>query len=302
MPKQMSFFGVDPDPEIRFHIFHDESGTYVPHAGDRWLLHGVLLVPAHYQSQSVSLLRAIREDSGYFEEVHFVALRKSTRGPKARCVAGWLNAYATVMSEKCFFHCLAVDTQSKAFNHSSFGEPYHAYNYFAKTAVVGAIAWSLSGVSRSAILIHSHDKDRSDEDNFAEYLPGAVFNRVQENSKRPGSKYPSLRLISNTVSLVPSDPSIVPDALSEECELIQLSDLLTSSMGQAMQMTSGQRGKIQIADIVSRWIRDTRKAPWLQEYDLHRRYSLSCYPDDRGGFYDPRLQVAYRHQEDLFEY
>lgn len=43
--QQLTMFGVPANPEFAFHVFHDESGTYVPSAGDRWLLHGVLFVP-----------------------------------------------------------------------------------------------------------------------------------------------------------------------------------------------------------------------------------------------------------------
>ena len=43
--EQLTMFGVDPNPEYVFDVYHDESGTYHRLKGDRWLLHGVLFVP-----------------------------------------------------------------------------------------------------------------------------------------------------------------------------------------------------------------------------------------------------------------
>jgi hypothetical protein len=302
MSSQLSFFGVDPDHEFLFHVFHDESGNYIPHAGDRWLLHGVLFMPSEFLSESVSILGSIRDREKYHREVHFVNLRKSRSGSKARCMVGWLDTYARILSHKCFFHCLAIDTQSSAFNHSKFSEPFHVYNSFAKTAIVGGIAWSLSSYSNVAIRLFSHERSLVQGDNFLDYLPGAVFNQVKSNSKRRGAKYPQLRLLDTKVTFIPSKPSEVRPELCEECEIIQLTDLLTSSISQSLRASSDQLAKIDIAGIVSQWIVDTRRKPWLQEYDLHKRYSFSCFPNEKGEFYDPRLETRYRDQSELFSY
>ena len=82
MAKQNSFIAVDPDPEVRYRIFHDESGNYVPGGGDRWLVHGVLLVPFVYLSKALSILTEIRKTTGYLNELHFAGLRMSASGPK----------------------------------------------------------------------------------------------------------------------------------------------------------------------------------------------------------------------------
>lgn len=296
MGRQRSFFGVDPDPEVRFLLFHDESGNYVPNGGDRWLVHGVLLVPVEALTQCLSILTEVRKLTNYRNAVHFVALRKSVAGPKGSCVEGWLDAYARIMSNSCAFHALAIDTRSPGFDTAEYSEPHYVYNSFARTAIVGAIAWSLGKVSRVAITIHSHERRRQQSDNFVTYLPGAVFNRVRRNSKRKGARYPRLRLEETSVRLVGTRSAEIQDSRSNESELIQLTDLLTSSVAQALVATSSQRAKLRMADIVSPWIMDTRREPWLQEHDLHRRFSLSCYPDENGNFYDPTLQAVGRNQ------
>lgn len=294
-------FGVEANPEVVFHLFHDESGTYVPGAGDRWLLHGVLFVPASKQSEVFAALQEARQKTGYFEEVHYQKLRQSVTGPKAQCATNWLRLYVSQFSEFCFFHCLAVDTHAPGFQHDRFGEAHQVYNYFTRVAVVGGIAWSLKQYQRVALKFHSHAKSRCDGDNFATYVPSEVYNRIQEKRSQKPAEYPEIRLLRTEVVSVGSDPAEVNPDLGQECELIQLVDLMTSSIAQAITDRSEQKSKIALAEMIASWIEDTRKPPWLQTEELHRRFSFSCFPDEKGRFYNPTLAVIERNQLPLFE-
>jgi len=89
--------------------------------------------------------------------------------------------------------------------------------------------------------------------------------------------------------------------MRQECELPQLVDLMTSSIRQALVASSGQKAKIALAEMVANWIEDTRRPPWLQTEELHRRFSVSCFPDGKGRFYNPALAVTDRFQLPLFE-
>ncbi len=238
--QQLTMFGVPANPEFVFNVYHDESGTYFPGAGDRWLLHGVLFVPAEKQNWVVAALQQIRQDVGYFEEVHYVKLRGHITGPKARCAASWLSLYCGQFSEFCFYRCLAVDTHSSSFEHDRFGEPHHAYNRFARMAIEGAIAWSLKRYRHVALKFHSDAKFYREGNNFA-------------------------------------------------------------VIAQALIGRSGQKAKIALAEMVAQWIEDTRRPPWLQTKELHRRFSVSCFPDEQGRFYNPSLAVMNRNQPALFE-
>ncbi|MCH8340500.1 MAG: hypothetical protein IIA51_02970 [Chloroflexi bacterium] len=112
--------------------------------------------------------------------------------------------------------------------------------------------------------------------------------------------YPQLRLEESSVRLVRTKAHDVDDAQRQKSEMIQLTDLLTSSVAQALLAASSQRAKLKMADIAALWIADTRAVPWLQEHDLHRRFSLSCYPDEKGRLYNPTLKAAGRDQLTLF--
>ena len=296
---QMSFL---PTPEITFNCYHDESGTYAPNApngGDQWLFHGVLLVPQTRQTELITELRAIRQKANYFDELHYQNLRK-TAGPIATCIKGWLRSYL-IFSQYCYYHCLAINTHSPKFDHSRFSEPYHCYNYYARTAIVGAIAWSLSGYHTHIVNLRffSDLKRRSPGDNFTSYIPSEVQQTIQKKKQAKPAKYPTLST-AKEVCLVTSNPGEVDESLKDECELIQLTDLLTSNIAQAIKSSSDQKGKIDLALLISEWIDDTRKPPWLQTNELHRRFSISCFPDKYGNFYDAALLIKDKMQPMLF--
>lgn len=295
-PEQLTMFGVSGKREVAFNVYHDESGTYAPPGGDRWLLHGVLFVPEARQGQFFQELQDIRDDVKYYHEVHFRTLGKSARGPKGRCCAGWLSLYAARFSESCFYHCLGVDTKSPAFRADRFGEQHHAYNYFARTAVVGGIAWCLREYPEVTLRFHSDSRTRSEADNFEEYIPREVGSAIEIKRQDKPSAYPQLRQLPDRVILVESDPTKVDGSMRVECEFTQLVDLITSSIMQALTAESGREGKIALGELVGTWMMDTRKPPWLQERELHRRFSVSCFPTPSGGYYNPVSHVAARQQ------
>ena len=300
-PEQSTMFGVVANPEVAFNVYHDESGTYVPGGGDRWLLHGVLFAPVANQDEVFSSLQRVRTEVGYFGEVHYVNLRHHTTGPKARCAQEWLRLYAVQFSDFCYYHCLAIDTHSPGFEHNRFDEPYHAYNRFARMSLEGAIAWSLKQYQGVALRFHSDDRSRRAGDNFTTYIPREVCRSIDEKRKQRPTNYPEIRLLHSEVILVDSDPDQADPEKQQECEMIQLVDLITSDIAQALTGHSSQKAKIALAEMIARWIEDTRKPPWLQTRELHRRFSVSCFPDEKGQFYNPTLAVMNRFQLPLFE-
>lgn len=301
IPQQLALPGTPVSLEVAFNVYHDESGNYVPGADDRWLFHGVLFVPRDKQNEAYQALQQIRQRENYFEEVHYTKIRGHSMGPKARCAKGWLNLYAKRFSDFCFYHCLAIDTCSPSFEHDRFGEPHHAYNRFARMAIEGAIAWSLKTYPRVALKFYSDGKFRKEGDNFATYIPEETHKSIAKKRCKKPSDYPEIRLLHSEVVAVDSDPRKVSQDLQEECELIQLVDLITSSVAQALTARSGQEAKIALGEMVAQWIDDARKPPWLQTEDLHRRFSVSCFPAEKGGFYNPYPSILSRNQASFFE-
>jgi hypothetical protein len=99
---------------------------------------------------------------------------------------------------------------------------------------------------------------------------------------------------------VAGDPSRAEPELKEHCEFIQLVDLILGGVAQALNANAQQRVKIDLSSMIAGWIEDTRRPPWLQDKDLHRRFSVSCYPDANGSFCDVPLAIVSRDQLSLF--
>lgn len=152
-----------------------------------------------------------------------------------------------------------------------------------------------------ALRFYSDAKFRREGDNFATYIPEETCKSIAEKRANKPGQYPEIRLLYPEVIAVDSDPGKIDPDLREACEMIQLVDLLTSNIVQALTGRSGQPAKIALAEIVARWIEDTSKPPRLQTEELHRRFSVSCFPDEKGNFYNPCLPVPNRSQRPLFE-
>ena len=291
---QTSF--LPPPPEPIFNVYHDESGTYVRDKGDRWLIHGILFVLEHKQDEIFEMLQTIRKELDYHHEVHFKKLRNNN-GQKAQVIKKWLNVYLS-FSDHCFYHCLAIDTHSPAFQHDKFSTPYYVYNYFTRVAIVGAIAWALKSYPKVKLRFHSDHKRRPKDDNFAEYIPQAVLKAIQTKRDVKPSAYPEITLLNQEIVLIESNPQKATPDLRVESEMIQLTDIITASVAQALTAI-GNQAKIKMSEIVGAWIEDTRKLPWKQEKNLHRRFSLSCFPNAKGEFYNPMLAIVEQKQSPL---
>lgn len=298
--RQFSFDDCEPSA-VPYAVFHDESGTYSPSSPDRWLFHGAMFLPSSRISKSLESLRQIRDDTGYYGEIHFKCLGRNPWGRANRCARAWLNIYAKNLSSEHRFYCLGIDTLSPAFDSSRFGQPHHAYNRFARMCIENAVPWFLASLDRIELAFFSDAKSRKLGDNFETYLPAAVCESLAHKRKIKPSLYPTVCWHSHEVMCVESDPEKVDPYLKDECELIQLTDLLTSCIAQAATARSGRKGKVSLAEIVGRWIADVRKPPWIQTKELHRRFCVRCFPSDEGKFFDPNLKVEVEKTLPLFD-
>lgn len=303
--KQLDLFTVD-EPENLFNIYHDESGTYKK---DRWFIVGLLLIRAEDEPQVFEALQKVRADVGYQGEVHFSSLPKSWQGEfsvKAIVARRWLHVYSDNLSQICYFYALAVDTQSKAFEHRRFPRRHFAYNRFTRMALVSAIAWQLHKVRKLVFQVYSDEKCRgarstemthllsTDWDNFESYIPYSVAQDVAVRESLSNKRYPSIRPLGDVITIDPR--RLAPSAsLPRKAELIQLADLLLGATAEAIVALSGQPTKIDLAMTVANWIADTRKEPWRQQFHLHRRFSVSYFPDKNGRSYsEGELRVLSR--------
>ena len=288
--QQLSVFDVPPERSETLNVYHDESGTDIAH--ERFQLHGTLMVPIAKFQTALQLLQKAR--NGYDGQIHFVDLRDKGRSPKAIVTAKWLNLFFTDISNYCFYKCMIVDMRSPAFDKSRFSRPSILYNNTALLSVYSGIVWSFKKYDQVTLSVFSEALTRSKDDNFETYLPRELVKRAQNSKTCPNISVPLMK-----VTLVNGDPHKVDFSLAEHCEFIQLTDAITGAVSQAINAKASQEIKIDLGELVAGWIGDTRMPPWLQKNQLHRRFSVSCYPDGKGEFYDVPLAISSQNKNQL---
>ena len=284
----------------RFNVYHDESGTDTTH--DRFHLHGALLVSEHDGQWARAAAALARARQGYTGRIHFVELRDNARSPKARIAAAWLRLYFGELADGCFFKCMIVDTRAPRFNPARFPQPFQLYNHAAALAVFGGVVWSLKAYDAVTLALYSERITRPDDDPFSTFLPSELARRAGRRKPGAGPRVarPRVAVPGGRVTLVPGDPRQAEPQLAGHCEFIQLTDLLTGAVAQALNAPATQQVKLDLGQIAAGWIEDSRRPPWRQHHHLHRRFSVSCYPDARGGFYNVPLAIEGRGQLRLF--
>jgi len=282
-------FGVPSVKEGSFNIYHDESGTDLAH--DRYQLHGILTVPEHKMDIAFSTLHEARND--YEGRVHFVNLRDNSSSKKSEVARNWINYFFKDLSDYCFYKCSIVDTHSPNFPPQILQTPHFLYNYTAMLGVYGNVTWSMFNYKRVNLSIYSETLCRKANDNFETYLPKEVTKRAKKNKKCP-----DVFVIGDKVTLVDGDPGRVEANHFQHCEFIQLTDVLTGAVNQAINMKAQAKIKLDLGKFLSDYIGDTRLPPWLQENGLHRKFSVSCQ-DGSGKFYDVVLKIQSKGQMKL---
>jgi hypothetical protein len=231
---------------------------------------------------TAQLLQSARK--GYGGRIHFVDLRDKGRNQKAVVAASWLNVFFTDIVNYCAYKCMVVDMGSPAFEKSRLLTPNLLYNNTALLAVYSGVTWSLSKYDEVTLSIYSERLTRAKDDNFEDYLPQELVRRSKTNKACCDVLIPSAK-----VTLVNGDPRKVDPSLTDHCEFIQLTDVITGAIGEAINAKATNEVKLNLGDEIASWIGDTRLPPWLQQKQLHRRFSVSCYPNHKGEFYDVQL-------------
>ena len=286
MVQKPLFTGLPPPVPFRVIAYHDESG----HVGkkQRFLLHGILFVP---NSDAPNILLALeRARDGYRGSIHYADLRDNNT-EKGKAARTWMEIYESHLGTMCYYKCLIVDMESPSFDRASYTENHHIYNRFAAMAIWAGIQWSFPRIEHLELRIVSEEMSRKPDDRFHTYVPAQL---AQKASGKRGLSFGSPALIT-----VPGDLGAVPMENRHHCELLQLTDLLTSSIAEAVQAKASRAVKQELAMKISNAVLDTRALPWLQKRQLHRRFSVSCFPSEDGDFYDVDLAIRRRLQDAL---
>ncbi len=126
-----------------YFIFLDESVS----SDRRYLLIGLLCVPANALEDIRSLLRRGREDAGFFGEVHFSKVRgkyrQECKGRAGTCES-WINALPQMRKSGASFTCLVADRHHSEYNKDWLVDSAREYNYLMAVDIKASIKYYLS--------------------------------------------------------------------------------------------------------------------------------------------------------------
>jgi hypothetical protein len=274
---------------VRFSLYHDESGSY--HC-DRWVSTGLLWVPEKEKDYIYNILREVRDEYGYYEKIHYYDLQSKFEGKysaKARVARDWMKRYVSNISYITYFYCIVVDRQHFKYDRSRFAKRFHEYNKFTSQGIKNSLIWNMNMYKDKVIIlqIFSDNKVKRPEgliadgvntDNFEEYIKDSILLDEVYDSRIP-------KIILKDEPIICIDKEVA-NKFPKEYEILQLCDILVSSVSGTIFRRSKVETKSWLSDNIAKLILDTRKKPWQQEYGLHRRFSVSYFPDQRGCFYN----------------
>jgi hypothetical protein len=282
---------------LRATAVHDEIK---PERGrNPFLAHGVLFVPETWLLPLTDALHRARKAHSYFDEIHWREIKGASRHSKPYSVArAWIEYYIGTALRGCPFKAFIVeDGVNRSFPYpSDEGYPEHLFRSTMST-FVGGIAWSFYKESKLLVDVVFDETDSELDREVARRISSEL--QAECNTRRITStkRYPWTRI--EPVRFVSSNPKQVSSEDWLFSELIQLCDLLLGASFQALKLMPepDKAGRRQLARSITKVLADTLELPWLQDHQVHRKFSVSLYPD-KYNFAYPAAQRMLRLPED----
>ncbi|MDH7604565.1 MAG: DUF3800 domain-containing protein [Melioribacter sp.] len=279
-----NLFGKSEAPQ-EFNVFHDESGSY--NSGN-WVFTGLLWVNKEHIEEICEYLQNVRKEFNYNGEIHFNKFPKSFGGDfgrKAQVAKEWFSLWKGKISDMSYFNVLSVNRTHKKYYHKRFSKDFHAYNRFTALAIKSGLLWFFKDKQFLNLRIFSDEKTRRPQgilgdginfDNFEYYL----MRRLKEDTNNYNG--PKVKLLDQVQCI--NCPSRGPYTCEQE--LLQLVDLLLGAIATAVEPKTKKETKIWFAKEILPLIEDIGKEPWNQEFKLHRKFSVSYFPNNDGLIYN----------------
>jgi hypothetical protein len=172
-----------------------------------------------------------------------------------------------------------------------FRYPEHA-EHSLLSAFVAGIAWSYSRAPAIELRPVFDNTDNELDRKLAHDLPTSLALEVFNRRIMGGKSYPVLTV--RDTALVESDPFLAgPDWA--DAEFIQLCDLLLGASLDAIDDSgrSPKTGRLRLSKSVAGVLAETLETPWFQQIPVHRRFSVSIYPDE----FNLAYPAALRHSK-----
>lgn len=274
-----SFLG--PEYRKKYFVYHDESGT--DHQ-KKFELHGALFIPASKINQVYQSLLLKRGD--YDGQIHYSDLRDKSSSKSKSVAQEWMKTYFQELVDSCPYKCFVIEFGSPHLRSQHKHDMNQLYNFGSEQAIYGGLCWFFANIKEIELSIYYEIISKPNDDNLQEYLLDLLANKSRKNFKCPVVYIPEMKF--HTLS---GNPKKVNQEERIHCEFLQLTDLLTGSINNALTASASQEVKNELSLDAARYIEDVKLVPWFQEHNLHRKFSVSIYPDKNGRVFAPILEV-----------
>ncbi len=239
-------------------------------------------------------MHRIRKEHKYFDEIHWREIRgASPRSARFLVARDWISHYLTTAIRGCPFKAfIAEDGANRSFPYP--GDAHYPEHLLlsTKAAFKAGIAWSYFRERKLRLNIVYDDTDSELDRATAAELPSFLQSECNARRLSGTKRYPWLRV--SPVRFLTSDPKLADSETWPFTEFVQLCDLLLGASFQALEVVPApdRAGRIRLAKSIMGVLGETLEVPWLQQVPVHRRFSVSLYPDRYNFAYPAALRMA----------
>ena len=259
-----------------------------------FLAHGVLFVPEDWIPILVDSLYRIRKQYGFFDEVHWRTITGAGSNSQFCVAREWIKYYLATAIRGCTFKAFIVeDGPNRRFPYpGDIDYPEHLLKS-TKASLKAGIAWSFHRERKVRLQLIFDDTDNEMERSIASQVHDVLQAECNTLRLDGMKRYPWLRV--SPVEFHPSNPKESSSESLPYTEFIQLCDLLLGASFQALQLSQppkNQPGRRQLAKSIMEVLAETLQVPWFQQIQVHRKFSVSLYPDKFNFAYPAALRMA----------
>ena len=212
-------------------------------------------------------------------EIHYTRIG-GTKDSRFQTAQDWLATYFRTALPHCPFKAFIVEQEGiRSFPYPGDAEyPAHAAHALL-SSFVGGIAWSYSKATSIALRPVFDGTDNEVDLAIYRDLPAALSSTITEKRLSGGASYPFVS--SQATEFVSSNP-LQSEELWGDAELVQLTDLLLGAAVDTLEASgrSPKTGRLKLSRSVAQVLAETLAVPWFQQVPVHRRFSVSLYPDE----------------------
>jgi len=247
-------------------IFVDESTS------NNHLCFGTFFIYDEKMNKICKQLKEIRDKHNCNSDITYKKLTGHISSGRVQTSMEWAKSLIKQDNRDFHFDFHKIDYLSPYFEINRFSKEHHKYNYFLQMCLKSILHKKIRNrIVVARIILHQRgEPEETQEDPY--------------NKKNYLLKYVSeFDVDFENLTVVESSAEIDKASISEdECNLLQLTDLLLGASYNAIHGASEKDGKYHVSTILSHIIQKT--GSYFPNDSAYRNFNFSCFPGKGGGF------------------